>query len=204
MTSARTDAALRERAMTVLQGDRVAHLQPVVSHSQMRRTPRRLRPRPRVLANGGRPAPLSAGQRTAAGLVGFFSWVTAPLDFLGDLLLMPFRGLAWLCRSKEKRRREKHLNGGWGSAAGGLAAAASVRGGRVLAVGERQVSLVYAGEYEAETGWSVPRDQLAGVEHADWDTHHEQRATLRFHFRDGSWCDVIAQGGGWRALVDAR
>jgi hypothetical protein len=134
---------------------------------------------------------------------GFLAWLTAPFDFLGDLLLMPFRGLLWLCRSKEKRRREKRLNGGWNSAAGGLAIAVQVRGQRVLALGEQQVSLLYVGEREAEIAWSVPRTELAGVELAVWDTHDEQQATLRWHFRDGSWCDVKARGDGWKSLVDA-
>jgi hypothetical protein len=136
-------------------------------------------------------------------LTGFLAWLTAPLDFLGDLLLMPFRGLLWLCRSKEKRRREKRLSGGWDSAAGGLGIAASVWGDCVLAVGERRVSLLYVGEREAEIAWSVPREQLAGVEFAAWDTHNEQQATLRWHFGDGSWCDVMARSAGWKSLVDA-
>ncbi|MBA2809414.1 hypothetical protein E0500_018920 [Streptomyces sp. KM273126] len=203
MTTARTDAALRELATTALQGDRVVHLQPVVSHSRVPRPPRRRRRHPGVLPHGGRRPKPSAGVRVLAGLTGFLSWVTAPLDFLGDLLLMPFRGLLWLCRSKEKRRREKGLNGGWDSAAGGLAIAVHVWGDRVLAVGERQVGLVYVGEREAELAWTVPREEVAGVELADWDTHDEQRATLRWHFRDGSWCDVVAQGAGWKYLVDA-
>ncbi len=116
---------------------------------------------------------------------------------------MLFRGILWLCRSKEKRRREKRLNGGWESAAGGLGIAVYVWGDRVLAVGERRVSLLHVGEHEAESAWSVPREQLAGVELAVWDTHNEQHATLRWHFRDGSWCDVKAQGTGWKSLVDA-
>ncbi|WP_158751501.1 hypothetical protein [Streptomyces bicolor] len=72
----------------------------------------------------------------------------------------------------------------------------------MLAVGERQVSLLYVDEHEAEIAWSVPREQLAGVEHALWDAHDAQQATLRWHIRDGSWYDVKAQGGGWKLLVD--
>jgi hypothetical protein len=34
------------------------------------------------------------------------------LDFLGDVLLMPMRGLLWLCWSKEKRGQEKRLEVG--------------------------------------------------------------------------------------------
>ncbi|MFF3819936.1 hypothetical protein ACFYYD_25650 [Streptomyces bluensis] len=141
--------------------------------------------------------------RVWAWTTGFLAWLIAPLDFLGDLLLMPFRGLLWLFRSKEKRRREKRLNGGWDSAAGGLGIAMNVWGDRVLAVGERRISLLYVGEHEAESAWSVPREQLAGVELAVWDAHHEQQAALRWHFRDGSWCDLKAQGADWKSLVDA-
>ncbi|MEU9287105.1 hypothetical protein AB0D57_20915 [Streptomyces sp. NPDC048275] len=72
----------------------------------------------------------------------------------------------------------------------------------MLVVGEQRVSLLYIGERETEIAWAVPRDQLAGVELAVWDAHDEQ-ATLRWHFGDGSWCDVKAQGAGWKSLVDA-
>ncbi|MPY49000.1 hypothetical protein [Streptomyces acidicola] len=97
-------------------------------------------------------------------MTGFLAWITAPLDFLGDLLLMPFRGLLWPCRSKEKRRQEKRLNDGWDSAAGGLGTAVYVwRGDRVLAVGERWVSPLYVREREVEIAWSIPRDT---------DSHH--------------------------------
>ncbi|MEU1850265.1 hypothetical protein ABZ499_13580 [Streptomyces sp. NPDC019990] len=203
MTTAGRDAVLRELAMTALQGDRVVHLQPVLRHPQVPRSPKRRRPHSRVLPYGGhRPRP-STGVRVRAWLTGFLAWLTAPFDFLGDLLLMPFRGLLWLCRSKERRRREKRLNGGWDSVAGSLAIAVSVWGDRVLSVGERRVSLLYVGEHEAENAWSVLREQVAGVELAVWDGHDEQQATLRWHFRDGSWCDVRARGSGWKSLVDA-
>jgi hypothetical protein len=202
MTTAGTDAELRELAMTALQGERVFHLQSVARHSRMPKPPRRRRPSSRILPHGGRRPRPSAGVRVRAWLTGSFAWVTAPLDFLGDLLLMPFRGLLWLCRSKEKRRREKRLGGGWDSAAGGLGTAVFLWGERVLAVGERRVSLLYVGEREAEIAWAVPREQLAGVEFAAWDTSDEQRATLRWHFRDGSWCDVTARGAGWKSLIE--
>ncbi|MFJ9589871.1 hypothetical protein [Streptomyces acidicola] len=203
MTTARTDAALRELATTALQGDRVVHLQPVLSHYRVPRPPRRRRPRPGVLPHGGRRPKPSFGIRVRDGLLGFLAWLMHPFDSLGELILMPFRGLLWLCRSKEKRRRDKGLKGGWDSAAGGLGIAVHVWGGCVLAVGERRVDLVYVGELEAEIAWTVPREEVAGVELADWDTHDEERATLRWHFRDGSWCDVQARDAGWKSLVDA-
>lgn len=203
MTTARTDAELRERALTALRGDHITHLLPVVGHHLMRKPPRRRRPHSRVLPHGGhRPRP-SAGVRVRGWLVGFFAWLTDPLQWLGDLLLMPFRGLLWLCRGKEKRRRDKTLNGGWDSTAGGLGIALSIWGPRMLAVGQHHVSLVYVGEHEAEIAWSVPREELTGVEHAFWNTYDDGlQASLRWHFRDGSWCDVRAQGDGWKVLVD--
>jgi hypothetical protein len=201
MTSAGVDTAVHNLVTTALRGEPVTHLQPVARHSQVPKPPRRRRPHPRVLTGTG--AQLSGGQRALAGATGFVAWLTDPLHFLGELLLAPFRGLRWLCRGKEKRRRNKRFAGGWDSAAGDLGAAMYVHGNRVVALGRRQVFLLYVGEHEAEIAWSVPRAEVTGVEFASWDPSTEQRATLRWHFRDGSWYDVTARGTGWKQLVDA-
>ncbi|CAL9425374.1 hypothetical protein SUDANB145_01936 [Streptomyces sp. enrichment culture] len=201
MTSAGVEAAVRTMVTTALRGDPVTHLQPVVRHSQAPEPPKQRRPQSRVLPGAG--SQLSGGQRALAGATGFLAWLTDPLHFLGELLLAPFRGLRWLCRGREKRRRNKRFAGGWDSTAGGLGTAMYIQGTRVLALGQRQVSLLYVGEHEAEVAWSTPREEVTGVEFADWDPYNEQRATLRWHFRDGSWYDVTARGAGWKQLPDA-
>ncbi|WP_320783542.1 hypothetical protein [Streptomyces sp. CRN 30] len=203
MTAARTNSAHQELELvtTALQGEPAAHLQPVVRHAQAPKPPRPRRSR--VPSAAGRRPHLSAGQRALVSSAQFIAWLTAPLDFLGRLLLAPVKGLMWLCRGKEKRRRNKRFAGGWDSAAGGLGIAMYVHGDRVLAVGQRRICLLHVGAHAAEVAWSVSRDELTGVEFAAWDTHTEQRATLRWHFRDGSWYDVRTQGPGWRTLVDA-
>lgn len=204
MTSAEVagaEAEVRAMVTTALRGDAVTHLQPVVRHSRAPKPPKQRRPHPRVRSGAG--AQLPGGQRALAGVVGFLAWLTDPLHFLGELILTPLRGLGWLCRGKEKRRRHKRFAGGWDSTAGRLATAMYVQGSRVLVLGQRQVFLLYVGEHEAEVAWSTLRGEVTGVEVADWDPCTELRATLRWHFRDGSWYDVTVRGAGWKQLADA-
>lgn len=142
------------------------------------------------------PAPRqSFGKRFLGGFVGFVAVITDPFDWLGN----------WVnlirIRSRKTKIKEKRLKGGWSSLAGGLMARHFIVGHRVLVAGRRTLSLVYVGPHDSETAWSAPLEQLTGIEVAEWDVPEDHKATLRCHFTDGSWADLVATGRGWRQFL---
>lgn len=117
--------------------------------------------------------------------------VTDPIGNLAD----------WFIEKISFRRRKRALRGGWRSLAGSLLAAHHTAVRRFLVVGGTGLHLVYIGELGSETGWSVPREKVRGVEHLEWDGGMPHKATLRFHFTDGSWGDVVVVGQTWRQML---
>lgn len=95
------------------------------------------------------------------------------------------------------------LKGGWKSHAGRLDVSLCVRGEKTLVVDGALVSLVHDGDDEPETVWQRPLTDVTRVEPATWRSADDRGATLRWHFRDGSWVDVFAKGPGWEALAEA-
>ncbi|WP_139140784.1 hypothetical protein [Streptomyces abyssalis] len=174
-----------------------------------KKCPRRLLPKSEVLAPKPKPKPQPATwyQKFAVGAVVFGAWLMAPFDFIGDalwsLVQRIFRGIRWVFRTPERRRRRTQLKGGWKSLAGGLDTSMCIHGHKVLVVGERRLSLVYVGVDDSEIGWHHPLTDVARVEVATWRSTDDRGATLRWHFRDGSWADVFAKGPGWKALASA-
>jgi len=177
------------------------------AHAQ--KCPRRFRPKSEVLLPKlkSKAAPLPWYQKLAFGLVQFGLWLMGPLDFLGDalerLVRRIFRGVRWIFRTPQKRRRMTQLKGSWKSVAGGLNASMCITGDKVLVVGERLLALVYVGDRESEIGWHHQLTDVAEVEVATWLSADDRGATLRWHFRDGSWVDVRAMGPGWKTLTNA-
>lgn len=60
---------------------------------------------------------------------------------------------------------------------------------------------MYIGELGSEVGWSLPREQVRSIKHLEWAGGMPHRATLRFHFSDGSWGDLVIIGQTWRQLL---
>ena len=204
----RSSDELRPLVTSALQGaDRAVAFTLAAPGAHAQKCPRRFRPKSEVLLPKLKPksAPLPWYQKLAFGIVHFGLWLMGPFDFLGDalasLVRRIFRGIRWIFRTPQKRRRMTQLKGGWMSLAGGLNASMCITGAKVLVVGERLLALVYVGDQESEIGWQQPLTDVADVEVASWRTADDRGATLRWHFRDGSWVDVLANGPEWKALV---
>ncbi|GGO56479.1 hypothetical protein GCM10012287_50160 [Streptomyces daqingensis] len=126
-----------------------------------------------------------------------FLFVVVPVHHLTDPIGNFFD---WLLDTVTFRRKRRALHGGWGSTAGSLLAAHHTSARRFLVVGRTGLHLVYLGELGSETGWSLPREQVRGVEHLEWAGGMPRKATLRFHFTDGSWGDVAVVGQTWQQM----
>lgn len=165
--------------------------QPVVfgqsSTSQRSKTPpRRRRPDPSVV------------RKPRKGLLdGVLNFVFLPIVYVTDPIGNFFD---WVLDSVSFRRKRRALHGGWRSTAGALLAAHHTSARRFLVAGRTGLHLVYVGELGSETGWSLPREQVRGVQHLEWDGGMPHKATLRFHFADGSWGDVTVLGQSWQNL----
>lgn len=107
----------------------------------------------------------------------------------------------WLLDKISFRRKKRALHGGWRSTAGSLLAAHKTAVRRFLVSGHTGLHLVYIGELGSEVGWSLPREQVRGIEHLEWAGGMPQEATLRFHFADGSWGDLVIVGEAWQQML---
>lgn len=190
----------------VLRGnDRVRALHPVKCVDELGRTvPKGLRSQPSVFP----PRPKTERRRVPwweyplVALLSVYHFVTLPFSWLGDKI---WDGICWLFRTPKRRRELKRLKGGWNSLAGGLLSKTRPADHQMLVVGDRLMSLVYVGPDAAELAWSMPREQLTGVESTTWERHPgEARATVRLHFADKSWGDISAKspGPGWKQFLD--
>lgn len=204
----RSSEELSPLMTSALQGtDRAVAFSAVNRGRHAKKCPRRLLPGSEVLAPkpAPKPQPTTWYEKLGVGLVLFGSWLMGPFDFIGDalwaLVRRIFRGIRWIFRTPKQRRRRTQLKGGWKSLAGGLDASMCIDGEKVLGVCERRLALVYVGEGESETAWHTPLTDVARVEVATWRRADDRGATLRWHFRDGSWVDVFAEGAGWKALA---
>lgn len=133
---------------------------------------------------------------------GFLDWlfwlVFIPVYHVTD----PIGNLAdWLLDKISFRPKKRALHGGWRSTAGSLLAAHHTAVRRFLVAGGSGLHLVYIGELGSEVGWSLPREQIRGIEHLEWDGGMPHKATLRFHFADGSWGDLVIVGQVWQQMV---
>ncbi|THA25282.1 hypothetical protein E4198_11580 [Streptomyces sp. RKND-216] len=157
------------------------------SVSQRVRTPPRRRwPNPSVI----RKRKKTFGDRV-------FSFVVTPVYYLSDPIGTIYD---WLV-SRLSFWRKRALRGGWGSIAGSLLAAHKAATRRLLVSGQVGLHLVYVGELGSETGWSVTREKVRGVEHLEGEGGMPHKATLRFHFTDGSWGDLVVIGPAWQQLL---
>lgn len=133
---------------------------------------------------------------------GFLDWlfwlVLAPVYYVTDPVGSLFD---WLLDKISFRRKKRALQGGWGSLAGTLLAAHHTSARRFLVSGHTGLHLVYIGEFRSQTGWSLPRGQVHGVEHLEWAGGMPHKATLRFHFADGSWGDLVVVGQTWEQML---
>lgn len=138
-------------------------------------------------------------QRPKRGSPHWLFWLfLAPLYYVTDPIGNFFD---WLLDKVSFRRAKRALHGGWGSTAGSLLAAHHTSARRFLVSGRTGLHLVYVGESGAETGWTLPKSQVHGVEHLEWAGGLPHKATLRFHFADGSWGDVVVVGEAWRQML---
>ncbi|MDT0380225.1 hypothetical protein RM572_15820 [Streptomyces sp. DSM 42041] len=157
------------------------------SGSQRARTPPRRRwPNPSVI----RKRKKTFGDRV-------FSFVVTPVYYLSDPIGTLYD---WLV-SKLFFWRKRALRGGWGSTAGSLHAAHHTSARRFLVVGRTGLHLVYVGELGSETGWSVTREKVRGIEHLEGEGGTPHKATLRFHFTDRSWGDLVVIGPAWQQML---
>jgi hypothetical protein len=133
------------------------------------------------------------------GFLHWFFWlVLAPVYYVTDPIGNFFD---WLLDKISFRRKKRALHGGWGSIAGSLLAAHHTSAQRFLVSGRTGLHLVYVGELGSETGWSLPREQVHGIEHLEWAGGMPHKATLRFHVADGSWGDLVVIGQTWQQML---
>lgn len=138
-------------------------------------------------------------QKSKRGLLDrLFRFVIAPVYYVTDPIGNFFD---WLLDKISFRRKKRALHGGWGSVAGSLLAAHHTSARRFLVSGRTGLHVVYIGEPGAEAGWSLPREQVRGVRHVEWAGGTPHKATLRFHFTDGSWADLVVIGQSWQQLL---
>lgn len=166
--------------------------QPVVfgpsqSTGRTKTPPRRRWPKPAVV------------RKPKKGLLDWLFWlVVAPVYFVTDPIGNFFD---WVLDKVSFRRKRRALRGGWGSVAGSLLAAHHTSARRFLVSGRNGLHLVYIGELGSETGWSLPREQVRGIEHLEWAGGMPHQATLRFHFTDGSSGDLVVIGQTWQQIL---
>ncbi|OAH09584.1 hypothetical protein [Streptomyces jeddahensis] len=138
-------------------------------------------------------------QKPKKGLLDRLFWfVFAPVYYVTDPIGNFFD---WLLDTISFRRKRRALHGGWGSIAGSLVAAHHTSARRFLVSGRTGLHLVYVGELGSETGWSLPKEQVRGIEHLEWAGGMPHKATLRFHFADGSWADLVLIGQTWQQVL---
>lgn len=138
-------------------------------------------------------------QKPKKGLMDRLFWfVLAPLYYVTDPIGNFFD---WLLDKISFRRKRRALHGGWGSTAGSLLAAHHTSARRFLVSGRTGLHLVYIGGPGAEAGWSLPGEQVRGIEHLEWAGGMPHKATLRFHFTDGSWGDLVLTGPAWQQML---
>ncbi|GAA2244412.1 hypothetical protein GCM10010145_09060 [Streptomyces ruber] len=151
--------------------------------------PRRRWPHPAVLVHVKRKKPLWA--RLFDLIVIPAVWVTDPIGEVYE----------WLADHSPFRRRKRALHGGWKSIAGSMLAAHHTPVKCYLVSGRTGLHLVWIGELGSETGWSLPTEQVTGVEHLEWAGGMPHKARLRFHFADGSWGDRVIVGEAWQQML---
>ncbi|NLU66653.1 hypothetical protein [Streptomyces sp. HNM0574] len=198
----------RTQAMVegVLRGsDRVVALHPVQQIDALGRTvPKRLRPQPAVFPPKPpvEPRRIPWWEYPLVAVLSVYHYVTLPFYWIGDKIA---DGIFWLFRTPKRRYKLKHLKGGWNSHAGGLVSKTRPADHQALVVGDRLLALVHVGPEAAELAWSVPREQLTGVEYETWARKPGvPRSVVRFHFADASWGDISANGlgPGWQQLLE--
>lgn len=185
----RSDPEVRILTDRALHGvDRPVGCHWVTSHLDTKEPPKRLLPQTEVFPPRKPGPPLPFRKKLTNRIAGFGLWLIDPLPTLP----LP----------RIRTRKSTRFKGGWDSIAGKLLCKTCVPGDRLFVVGERTLSLVYVGPTQAEVAWSEPKEQLVGVELATWDSPEDDEATLRCHFTDGSWIDLVALGAGWKQFLD--
>lgn len=177
----------REEIESALKGEDVA--QYFASAGDTWRTkmpPRRYRFTPSVVTFSGRGL-----ERLARYVLFPFDRLTDPIGTVQD----------WVTDKIPFRRKKRPLVGGWRSTAGSLVAAVQSPAQNYLVCGHSGLHVVFAGDLGSELGWSVPKEKVRGVEHLTWDWNKATEATVRFHFEDGSWGDLLIVDKSWKQVL---